>query len=396
LKLAIHAAATLLLAQVTICLVGSTGIYDLDPEHPWNRLHAELLVRTFPNGNTYGHDLLDPLLWADALLDETPFPRKLAVLDAFIADDAEKLIDAPNARAVLQHDLWSVYDWLAGTADEWPVGYVERARQLQRRLVIIIQRLAMSPKQVAALTANYPAAVDAIDGLPDDLFEGAWVAIGDTSNRGLASRAHVNMAGGRSVFVILMHLPDGRDATRSYLSTFRAEEKDLPTGARLALVRQLLVIDDAGVVRQTPLVESVHLSTYTTAPPQPAAFLMSRRLLLAGIAGGLAAVQVDARSFTRGPEAYTDDPFREPAASPFRQGPPFKVLTSCSDCHHAAGVQSMLSARRGHLGLDVLIGPGIAESTWSAEIRGAIDWKRSRYDWGLLSGMLDKLRHPDK
>ncbi len=392
-KLAVHAAATLLLTQATICLAGSTGIYDLDPEHPWNRLHAELLVRTFPNGNTYGHDLLDPLLWADALLDETPFPRKLAVLDAFIADDAEKLIPAPNARAVLQHDLWSVYDWLAGTADEWPGGYVERARQLQRRLAIIIQRLAMSPKQVAALTANYPAA---IDGLPDDLFEGEWVAIGDTSNRGLASRAHVTMAGGRSVFVILMHLPGGRDATRSYLSTFRAEEKDLPTGARLALVRQLLVIDDAGVVRQTPLVESVHLSTYTAAPPQPAAFLMSRHLLLAGRAGGLVAVQADARSFTRGPEAYTDDPFREPTASPFRQGPPFKVLASCADCHHAAGVQSMLSARRGHLGLDVLIGPGIAESTWSAEVRVAIDWKRGRYDWGLLSGMLDGLRHPDK
>ena len=117
-KLAVHAAATLLLAQATICLAGATGSYDLDPEHPWNRLHAELLVRTFPSGNTYGHDLLDPLLWADALLDETPFPRKLAVLDAFITDDAEKLIDEPNARAVLQHDLWSVYDWLAGTAAE--------------------------------------------------------------------------------------------------------------------------------------------------------------------------------------------------------------------------------------------------------------------------------------
>src|SRR4051794_29276803 len=40
-------------------------IYDPDPEHLWNRLHKALWVRTGPDGNEYGHDRLDPLLWME-------------------------------------------------------------------------------------------------------------------------------------------------------------------------------------------------------------------------------------------------------------------------------------------------------------------------------------------
>jgi hypothetical protein len=38
-------------------------IYDRDPDHPWNRLHAALFVRIGPDGKAYGHDRLEPLLW---------------------------------------------------------------------------------------------------------------------------------------------------------------------------------------------------------------------------------------------------------------------------------------------------------------------------------------------
>src|SRR5262245_59712139 len=39
------------------------AVYDSNPDHLWNRLHRAFYVRTARNGEEYGHDELDPLLW---------------------------------------------------------------------------------------------------------------------------------------------------------------------------------------------------------------------------------------------------------------------------------------------------------------------------------------------
>jgi hypothetical protein len=90
------------------------ALYDSNPDHLWNRLHEALFVREGPDGLTYGRDHLEPLLWTGSkhLLEEKSNNRAVAVLEEFLKNHAEKLIKDPLKRAVLQRDLWLVFNWL--------------------------------------------------------------------------------------------------------------------------------------------------------------------------------------------------------------------------------------------------------------------------------------------
>src|SRR5689334_24185070 len=57
-------------------------------------------------------EALDPLLWTDTkyLLAGEPHRRALACLDRFL--DTPPIAD-PVERAMLQRDLWTVFDWAA-------------------------------------------------------------------------------------------------------------------------------------------------------------------------------------------------------------------------------------------------------------------------------------------
>ena len=43
----------------------SIAVYDENPSHIWNRLYAALRVREDSQGNKYGEDSLDPMLWRE-------------------------------------------------------------------------------------------------------------------------------------------------------------------------------------------------------------------------------------------------------------------------------------------------------------------------------------------
>ncbi len=117
-------------------------IYDPDPNHLWNRLHRALWVRSGPDGKEYGHDRLDPLLWMETryLLEGEPHEKAIAVLDEFLAMPGEKLVNDPLKRAILQRDLWAVFDWTAEPGATSREAYAERApsprRALQLRLAL--------------------------------------------------------------------------------------------------------------------------------------------------------------------------------------------------------------------------------------------------------------------
>src|SRR5262245_22015475 len=83
-------------------------VYDKDPHHLWNRIHAALHVRTGPDGKRYGGDRIEPLLWEQSrsLLQGEQATRAVAALEEFVRDNGETLIADPVKRAVLQHDLW--------------------------------------------------------------------------------------------------------------------------------------------------------------------------------------------------------------------------------------------------------------------------------------------------
>ena len=93
----------------------AAGLYDPDPAHLWNRLNETLFVRTALDGKKFGRDELDILYWPTTrnLLFEPSRQKALAVLDEFIDTHGEMLIRDPMKRALLQRDLWELFDWSA-------------------------------------------------------------------------------------------------------------------------------------------------------------------------------------------------------------------------------------------------------------------------------------------
>jgi hypothetical protein len=91
----------------------SISIYDENPSHIWNRLYAALRVREDPQANKYGEDSLDPMLWRETehLLSQPSTGLALRTMNEFLRTRAETLIQSPLKHAMLQHDLWAVFDW---------------------------------------------------------------------------------------------------------------------------------------------------------------------------------------------------------------------------------------------------------------------------------------------
>ena len=102
-----------------------TAIYHPDHDHLWNRVHEALFVRVDEDGREHGRDSVDPLLWPETsefLLQGKSHEKIITLLDEFIAKDGEKSIKDPLKRAVLQHDLWAVFDWTANVLNPLPFG----------------------------------------------------------------------------------------------------------------------------------------------------------------------------------------------------------------------------------------------------------------------------------
>jgi len=130
-------------------------IYDSDTNHLWNRLNETLFERTAQDGKKYGLDELDILYWfrTTNLLAGTSHQQAISVLDEFINTHGEKLIRDPLKRALLQRDLWELFDW---SALPWPSApYAQERKELQRRLAVIIRRLALTTNEIASLPDNY-------------------------------------------------------------------------------------------------------------------------------------------------------------------------------------------------------------------------------------------------
>ena len=80
------------LALLAIARLGSAPpsdgvrVYDDNPSHLWNRLHASLFVRAAADGRDYGVDRVDPLLWTGSmhLLQGTSHDDLRRLLNEFI------------------------------------------------------------------------------------------------------------------------------------------------------------------------------------------------------------------------------------------------------------------------------------------------------------------------
>jgi hypothetical protein len=139
----------------------STTVYDPNPAHLWNRLYAAVLIREDRHGTQLGVDSLDPLRWTETehLLAEPSHERALRVLDEFLQTHAENLIHDPIKRAMLQRDLWAVFDW---SVQRFPARsrppYTKEKQELQARLAEVLRRLALTPEELKSLPDNYSQA----------------------------------------------------------------------------------------------------------------------------------------------------------------------------------------------------------------------------------------------
>jgi hypothetical protein len=400
-------------------------LYDSDANHIWNRLYRCLYRRIGPKEQEYGYNELDPLLWPSTkyLLKSPANEEANAVLDEFISTHAERKISDPLKRAILQRDLWAVFDWTTQTYPEFPTRL-----PLQKKLAQVLKRLALSRDQIADLPNTYSDAVNSgafavqYDSdnrdrvfLPARLFDpvGPWVKL---SVRGgnLIGQTHVQSFSGRSVFQIFMSLPEGRAATLKYLQALsefpepwiprpiRDDVRRLvpnpklpqfPTGTQLALVREMMVIDSEGTLRPTSIVEDVQIRVHRTIPSEVPEglntsrneaqtaldvyeFKMRRPILFAHQTGGLIPVKAQETEFPLF-MSHGIDLFEEVGNFPLERALRTS-LSACSSCHFRPGIHSMISREHGEL-----------LPAWDAnyEATGTSLWKQHQYNWGLFRGL---------
>jgi hypothetical protein len=401
-----------------------SALYDADPNHLWNRLHRQFHTRVASDGEVVGEDEPDPLLWARTkyLLTGASHQRAVQLLDEFLGSHGARLIADPTKRAVFQHDLWGVFDWLVSRSNEYPV----EARALELRLAEVIRSIALTGDQIRQLPDNFKQAAASgtvatrydpehgIAFLPPDIFEpaGAWVAL--NSLNGPTAAAHAG-AFSHSAFFVFISVPGGRQVTIDYLNklwdfpqpfvkdslfpgdripVLSSELPTLPYGTQVALIRKALLINDHGEIVPSSLTEIVQLRVYHSPrtvnyPHEPSfpgdqeffEFRMKRRPLFARQPSALQQVSRDEKHLmtfsTQG-----DDVFEEERESKlWSRGS--VTMNQCAICHREPGVRSILSIPR-------LLRP--------AQFRGYFDplaafytavWsKKERYDWGLMQGLL--------
>lgn len=423
-------------------------IYDADPKHLWNRLHRALWVRLGPDGKAYGLDRLDPLLWFETkhLLEGKSHEEAIAVLDEFLAKEGEKLVRDPLRRAILQRDLWALFDWSTEPGENTREAHVRRSPParlaMQKRLARAIQRLALSAEEAKGLPDNYAAAVASrafaeqydsdhpeLPFLPPDLFRnaGPWVEVEIDNGSVVAATRHVFDFGARSAFRVFLRFPAGRDAIDAYFNKLRdfpepwvitredgrtrdslvlsSKLPQFPAGTQTALVRQMLLVDHMGRIVTTRVTESVQLRVFRVIPEvrerdRPPTlsrtqdffeFTRSRALLFAGQTGGLRALTRDDKDFRTQLLVHTHDEFELPNQAerniPFdrQQGQP---MLGCLGCHDRPGIYSFRTFTGGDYPRGRFYLPDL-HSNDSADMEGILTAmrKREQYSWGLLQGL---------
>lgn len=294
---------------------GST-IYNPDPQHLWNRLHAAFYqreVETTNNGTRLplGPGVLDPPLGIHPryLLDDGPFASCDAVLDEFLTTRGEKKFADPLKQVLLQRDLWAVFDLLQTEKESIDRNFGEltpavtaRHREhrdtMSRKVARVVSSLALSRAQLEGLPDTYALAVKSgtfpgnaaamadqskADYLPADLFaeNSRWVEV----DNGDHAFQHTVAVDRRSVFRIFYRPPadpEGAAKFAAWLSKRRkfkpaadldpsapeweALRNKIPLGTRFLLLRELVGIDEHWNLVPTHIVESVQVRVFRRPP----------------------------------------------------------------------------------------------------------------------------------
>jgi hypothetical protein len=400
---------------------------DADPQHLWNRLNDALFVRTAPdNGERFGSTELDILFWSSTqhLLTGPSHEKALRVLDEFIRDHGERSIRDPVKRAFLQRDLWALFDWSAArlSRSDSSGATSQAAAELQRRLVTVIRRVALSADEITRLPDNSLEAASRLEGsgFPQGLFasDGGWLLVGRADDT--TAPEHTAAFGGRSVFLVFVKFPGGREQALRYLQALREfvpariyfnesaggvrmpgrprlttnpATPQFPVDTQWALVRRLNLIDDQGEIRATPLIESIQTRRYASIPDADGNFDAFRNAQV------VAELTLDRehlpalRVVEQGERDFQFVHFRSLGGDPFEQRTAAgwassrdelrgETLRTCRICHQARGILSVNTYAAFRQEAHALDG-----STQDREVSATFMWKSRQFDWGLLKGL---------
>ena len=393
-------------------------LYDRNPKHLWNRLHSALFVRTAKDGRVFGRDELDPLLWdATKYLRSGPsYQKAINLLDEFLSTNGERLITDPIKRAILQRDLWAVFDWYARVGDA--------KKEIIPRLARVIQRLELSPGQIHALPDSYQTAVESKSfpvkdnpGRPDDPFlppdlfqaNGPWVELGADDGDKPTAQIHSDSFS-RSVFLVFIRLPDGRQATIDYLKKLNAYTKPMindphfpgrfqlnpavprfPVGTRTALVRRMMLIDNRGQPVATHVVESIQLRVFRELldgyetrnhATDKFEFRLRRARLFGGESGSLEPIkeEVFIQFLSHGDDVFEESYVSPDGSSVYDPFKPIPIRQNCVTCHEnmtgISGIGTVISYR--HFAGSV---SRMVETTADREAEVAVRHKQAQPDW---------------
>lgn len=334
-------------------------LYDSDPTHLWNRLFAVFYIRPselpsrpkYPNDSTEldpwdrklrsgklapgpvvkrveGGDVPGILAWPKTRYFSEPamFERENRLLDEFVETRGERQILDPLKRALLQRDLWVVFDHLIGQniahfgdadlarrraaipdydiqpeeLDFHDPAVFRRREILCRKLAVIIKRLALPKAAIEALPDNYAMAIRSggfsaahdfdprRNYLPPGLLTqpDEWVEIDNLPGslhhdprEGQLQHTAFSIRG-RSYYRVFLRFPGGRKAVEDYLDYLQREGMDwersarrgyvllqrtarqIPIGTEAAIVQLMVLLDDHLQPIPTRFVELVQLFVY--------------------------------------------------------------------------------------------------------------------------------------
>lgn len=373
------------------------GIYDPDPQHLWNRLFRQLYERTTKDGEDYGWDALDPLLWLETthLLEGSTHKPAIRILDEFLTTHGEELVTDPLKRAMFQRDMWAVFDWSVYQSLYQTDNYSDQRRALQRWLAQIIQRVALTDEEILSLPDNYEMAVRSrvfpatfqadypdVAFLPAGLIgpDSEWICLG--RDGGPIAMVHTEAFPffGRSAFLVYIRVPGGREATLDFLRELNSESPPttLPIDTEVALVRRMLLIDENGNLTLSPIVESVQIRHFDPVQNYYE-FGLNKHLLFNDISGGL---QVNDSEFPLF-QSHGNDPFE------FNRTVEVQIPELCTGCHggQVYGTQSIISYSRARFPLPDQKQPILSETTPDIEVQMIITWKLNHPSWRSLEAV---------
>jgi hypothetical protein len=395
-----------------------------------DRLREALFVRTAPDGEKFGNAELDILVWQESrYLLKSPLREKaIELLDDFVRRHGERSVGDPVERAMLQRDLWALFDRTANynVRPDSGASELRALRDLQRRLVTVIQRLAMPADMIDRLPDSYTNAETRLQpsGFPQGIFapDSLWVLVGRTDDTTAAE--HTRDFGGRSLFLVFVKFPGGRDQALQYLTKLREfvpalvysnesltsgkhfqdrqqlrtnrATPQFPAGTQWALVRLLCLIDNQGLIRATRMTESVQTRTYSSIPETDGNFDVLRN------AQAVAEFQMDRkhgfalRAVEEGEREFQFVHFRSMGVDPFehmnvsqwvssRDRVRGQTLKTCMMCHLARGILSVNTYSNFGYAASKL-----DASTVERETSATLRWKSRQFDWGLLNGLWAK------